>query len=73
MNREATMVQLALATGYNVSAYEKMTDEELEKELERLFGGGKDDWIVISSVLHMASGRVCKCCDYVVLNKRNRW
>jgi hypothetical protein len=38
MDREAIIEQLALTTGYNVSAYEKMTDEELKQEMKRLYG-----------------------------------
>ena len=38
MDRESLIEQLALVTGYNKSAYEKMTDEELKKEMKRLYG-----------------------------------
>ena len=38
LDRESLIEQLALVTGYNKSAYEKMTDEELKKEMKRLYG-----------------------------------
>ena len=44
MDRESLIEQLALVTGYNKSAYEKMTDEELKQEMKRLYGS----WNAIS-------------------------
>lgn len=35
--RKSIREQLALITGYNIAAFEKMSDEELIKELEKRY------------------------------------
>lgn len=35
--RESVIQELALVTGYNTSVFEKLTDEELEKEMKRVY------------------------------------